>query len=297
VESTPFARGVLQQPVKAVAPTQRAHASNSGSTDSDVVLSVRGIQKSFGSHHVLRGIDLDVHRGEVISLVGASGSGKTSLLRCMNLLLQPDSGEVVIDGSPLFRKTNSDELKLSKKQIADVRTKTGMVFQSFNLFPHQTALQNIIEAPVTVKRTPRAEAEAHAKELLARMGLPNAGHKYPSQLSGGQQQRVAIARALAMKPTVMLFDEPTSALDPELVGDVLEAIRLLASDGMTMVIVTHEIAFACEVADRLVFMADGVIGACGTPRELFSSESNPRFSSFVSRFKGQAALLNSLQSR
>jgi polar amino acid transport system ATP-binding protein len=261
----------------------------------EVVLSVRGIQKSFGTHHVLKGIDLDVHRGEVVSLIGASGSGKTSLLRCMNLLLQPDEGEVVIGGSPLFRKNASGELKLTQAQIAAVRTKTGMVFQNFNLFPHRTAIENIIEAPVTVAKIPKRDATALALELLEKMGLPNAGHKYPSQLSGGQQQRVAIARALAMKPTVMLFDEPTSALDPELVGDVLASIRQLAADGMTMVIVTHEIGFASELADRLVFMADGVINACGTPRELFSSNTNPRFSAFVSRFKEQGALANSLQ--
>jgi len=261
----------------------------------EVVLSVRGIQKSFGTHHVLKGIDLDVHRGEVVSLIGASGSGKTSLLRCMNLLLQPDEGEIVISGAPLFRKNTSGELKLTQAQIAAVRTKTGMVFQNFNLFPHRTAIENIIEAPVTVAKVPKREATAQALELLERMGLPNAGHKYPSQLSGGQQQRVAIARALAMKPTVMLFDEPTSALDPELVGDVLAAIRQLAADGMTMVIVTHEIGFASELADRLVFMSDGVVNATGTPRELFSSDANPRFSAFVSRFKEQGALVNSLQ--
>jgi polar amino acid transport system ATP-binding protein len=264
-------------------------------TNPDVVLSVRGIQKSFGTHHVLKGIDLDVHRGEVVSLIGASGSGKTSLLRCMNLLLQPDEGEVVIGGAPLFRKNASGELKLTPSQIAAVRMKTGMVFQNFNLFPHRTAIENIIEAPVTVAKVPKRVATAHALELLKRMGLPDAGHKYPSQLSGGQQQRVAIARALAMKPTVMLFDEPTSALDPELVGDVLASIRQLAADGMTMVIVTHEIGFASELADRLVFMADGVINASGTPRELFSSNVNPRFSTFVSRFNEQGALVNSLQ--
>lgn len=262
----------------------------------DVLLSLRGIHKSFGAHHVLKGIDLDVRRGEVISLVGASGSGKTSLLRCMNLLLQPDRGEILIDGEPLFRKNDSEQLKLSKDRLASMRTKTGMVFQNFNLFPHKTALENIIEAPITVKKTRKEEAVQHAHELLARMGLPNAGEKYPSQLSGGQQQRVAIARALAMKPKVMLFDEPTSALDPELVGDVLESILSLAADGMTMVVVTHEIGFACEVADRLVYMADGVISACGTPRDLFTKEQNPRFATFVSRFKNQADLLSSLQS-
>ncbi|KLK89439.1 ATP-binding protein, partial [Microvirga vignae] len=160
----------------------------------DVVLSVRGIEKSFGKQHVLRGVDLDVHRGEVVCLIGASGSGKTSLLRCMNLLMGPDQGEILIEGKPLFRRTGTERLKLSSAQVSAVRIKTGMVFQNFNLFPHRTALENIIEAPLVVKKVPRAKAEAQARELLTRMGLPDAGHKYPSQLSGGQQQRVAIAR-------------------------------------------------------------------------------------------------------
>ncbi|RVC59126.1 amino acid ABC transporter ATP-binding protein, partial [Mesorhizobium sp. M2A.F.Ca.ET.046.02.1.1] len=184
----------------------------------EVVLSVRGIEKSFGTHHVLRGVDLDVHRGKVVCLIGSSGSGKTSLLRCMNLLMEPDQGEIVIHGASLFRRTDSERLRLSSRQVSAVRLKTGLVFQNFNLFPHRTALGNIIEAPLVVKKVPRAEAEALAHELLTRMGLSDAGHKYPSQLSGGQQQRIAIARALAMQPTIMLFDEPTSALDPELVS-------------------------------------------------------------------------------
>jgi polar amino acid transport system ATP-binding protein len=260
----------------------------------EVVLSVRGIEKSFGRQHVLRGVDLDVHRGEVVCLIGASGSGKTSLLRCMNLLLEPDQGEILIEGAPLFRRKGTERLKLSSAQVSAVRIKTGMVFQSFNLFPHRTALENIIEAPLVVKKDPRAAAEARARELLARMGLPDAGHKYPSQLSGGQQQRVAIARALAMQPTIMLFDEPTSALDPELVGEVLAAIRQLAAEGMTMVIVTHEIGFAYELADRVVFMDQGVVAASGPPRELLLSGTNPRLAAFVSRFTEQARLLSPL---
>ena len=263
-------------------------------TSKEIVLSVRGIEKSFGAHHVLRGVDLDVHRGEVVCLIGSSGSGKTSLLRCMNLLLEPDRGEITIEGEPLFRRTATDRLKLSNARIAAVRIKTGMVFQNFNLFPHRTVLENIIEAPVVVKKTPRAEAEARARELLARMGLPDAGSKYPSQMSGGQQQRVAIARALAMQPTIMLFDEPTSALDPELVGEVLAVIRQLAGEGMTMVIVTHEIGFAYELADRVVFMDQGVVAASGPPRELLTSGSNPRLAAFVSRFTEQARLLSPL---
>lgn len=260
----------------------------------DVVLSVRGIQKSFGKQHVLRGVDLDVHRGEVVCLIGASGSGKTSLLRCMNLLMEPDQGEILIEGAPLFLRNGRERLKLSSSKVSAVRIKTGMVFQSFNLFPHRTALENIIEAPIVVKKAPRAGAEAQARELLGRMGLPDAGNKYPSQLSGGQLQRVAIARALAMQPTIMLFDEPTSALDPELVGEVLAAIRQLAAEGMTMVIVTHEIGFAYELADRVVFMDQGVIAADGPPRELFLSGDNARLAAFVSRFTEQARLLSPL---
>ncbi|WGD51079.1 amino acid ABC transporter ATP-binding protein [Bradyrhizobium sp. CB1650] len=263
-------------------------------TSTEVVLSVRGIEKSYGKNHVLRGVDLDVHRGEVVCLIGASGSGKTSLLRCMNLLMEPDQGEILIEGAPLFRSAGDERLKLSGRQVSAVRIKTGMVFQSFNLFPHRTALENIIEAPMVVKKVPRAEADARALELLTRMGLPDAGNKYPSQLSGGQQQRVAIARALAMQPTIMLFDEPTSALDPELVGEVLAAIRQLAAEGMTMVIVTHEIGFAYELADRVVFMDQGVVVASGAPRELLLSAANPRLAAFVARFTEQARLLGPL---
>ncbi|WP_394890062.1 amino acid ABC transporter ATP-binding protein [Mesorhizobium sp. AaZ16] len=263
-------------------------------TSTEVVLSALGIEKSFGKHHVLRGIDLDVHRGEVVCLIGASGSGKTSLLRCLNLLLEPDQGEIVIEGAPLFRRFGTERLKLSNAQVSAARVKTGMVFQNFNLFPHRTALQNIVEAPLVVKKVPRAEAEAQARKLLTRMGLPDAGHKYPSQLSGGQQQRIAIARALAMQPTIMLFDEPTSALDPELVGEVLAAIRQLAAEGMTMVIVTHEIGLAYELADRVVFMDRGVVAASGDPRELLLSVSNARLAAFVGRFTEQARLLSPL---
>ncbi|MER8944329.1 amino acid ABC transporter ATP-binding protein [Mesorhizobium sp. M0915] len=263
-------------------------------TSTEVVLSIRGIEKSFGTHHVLRGVDLDARRGEVVCLIGSSGSGKTSLLRCMNLLLAPDQGEIVLEGAPVFRRTRTERLKLSNAQVNAGRMKTGMVFQNFNLFPHRTALENIIEAPLVVKKVPRALAEARARELLTRMGLPDAGHKYPSQLSGGQQQRIAIARALAMQPTIMLFDEPTSALDPELVGEVLAAIRQLASEGMTMVIVTHEIGVAYELADRVVFLDKGVVAASAAPHELLLSGANPRLAAFVGRFTEQARLLSAL---
>lgn len=261
---------------------------------SEVVLSVRGLEKSFGTHKILKGVDLDVHKGEVVCLIGASGSGKTSLLRCMNLLLEPDFGEVQIEGKALFKHVEGERLKLSNAQINDVRSKTGMVFQNFNLFPHLTALQNIAEAPVIVKKTPRAAAAAEAQRLLERMGLPDAGTKFPNQLSGGQQQRVAIARALAMQPTIMLFDEPTSALDPELVGEVLAAIRQLAAEGMTMVIVTHEIGLAYELADRVVFMDQGVVAANGDPRELLLANDESRLAAFVGRFTEQARLLGPL---
>ncbi|WP_183622000.1 amino acid ABC transporter ATP-binding protein [Rhizobium leguminosarum] len=264
------------------------------STSPEVVLSLRGIEKSFGTQHVLRGVDLDVHRGEVICLIGASGSGKTSLLRCMNLLMEPDKGEILIEGAPLFRRVGQEKLKLSNAQINSIRSKTGMVFQNFNLFPHRTALRNITEAPLVVKKVPRAEAESLGIKLLTRMGLQEAGHKYPSQLSGGQQQRIAIARALAMQPTIMLFDEPTSALDPELVGEVLAAIRQLATEGMTMVIVTHEIGLAYELADRVIFMDQGVIAANGDPRQILVSNANPRLAAFVGRFTEQARLLSPL---
>lgn len=263
-------------------------------SSTDVMLRLRGIEKAFGSHTVLCGVDLDVHRGEVVCLIGASGSGKTSLLRCMNLLLEPDRGEVDIAGEPLFRRTNAERLKLSAARMRAVRTRTGMVFQNFNLFPHLTALQNVMEAPLTVKRMPRAEAETLARSLLNKIGLSESMAKHPTQLSGGQQQRVAIARALAMAPEVMLFDEPTSALDPELVGEVLAAIRQLAEEGMTMVIVTHEIGFAYELADRVVFMDQGVLAASGAPRDLLLRPTNPRLAAFVCRFREQARLLGPL---
>ncbi|RUW97854.1 amino acid ABC transporter ATP-binding protein [Mesorhizobium sp. M2A.F.Ca.ET.037.01.1.1] len=198
-------------------------------TSTEVVLRIRGIEKSFGTHHVLRGMDLDVRRGEVVCLIGSSGSDKTSDLRCMNLLLEPDQGEIVLEGAPLFRRTRTERLKLSNAQVNAGRVKTGMVFQNFNLFPHRTALENIIEAPVGGEESAASPSRGTGSRAAHANGTSRCRHKYPSQLSGGQQQRIAIARALAMQPTIMLFDEPTSALDPELVGDVLAAIPRLAA--------------------------------------------------------------------
>ena len=257
------------------------------------VLRLDGIHLRFGAREVLSGVDLAVRPGEVVVLIGASGSGKTSLLRCINLLNRPFSGRIEIDGEPIFERDakGGDRLKLGARETNRIRAKTGMVFQQFNLFPHMTALENVMEGPVTVRRTARAEAEAQAKALLARMGLEQHGDKKPGQLSGGQQQRVAIARALAMNPKVMLFDEPTSALDPELVGEVLKAMVVLARSGMTMVVVTHELGFAFEIADRVVFLDEGRIVAVGPPAELLLRPEHPRLRAFVARFHESADML------
>ena len=259
----------------------------------EAVLHLEGIYKRFVSHHVLKGVDLTVMQGEVVVLIGASGSGKTSLLRCVNLLNIPDSGRIVIDGETIFDTgtDGKDRLRLSQAETNRIRVKTGMVFQQFNLFPHMTVLQNVMEGPVTVKGLPREQVEAEAKNILAQMGLSDHLPKKPSQLSGGQQQRVAIARALAMNPKVMLFDEPTSALDPELVGDVLKAILELARTGMTMMVVTHELGFAFEIADRIVFLDQGQIAADGPPSEVLLNPVNERLKSFVGRFHESAEML------
>jgi len=237
------------------------------------MIEIKGLRKAFGADEVLKGIDLSIEEKEVVVIIGPSGSGKSTLLRCMNHLEEPTGGEVVVDGITLSSEAN----------INKVREEVGMVFQRFNLFPHMTVLENIMLAPMKGKHVARAEAEKTARELLARVGLAEKADAYPDNLSGGQQQRVAIARALAMHPKVMLFDEPTSALDPEMVGEVLDVMRALANDGMTMVIVTHEMGFAREVGDRLLFVDEGRIIESGVPREVFEHPKEERTRSFLSK--------------
>jgi len=238
------------------------------------VVELRGLEKSFGSLDVLRGVDLAVQEHEVLCIIGPSGSGKSTLLRCVNLLEEPSAGEVWVDGI----QVNAPDVDIDR-----VRTKLGIVFQSFNLFPHKTAIGNVTLALEKVLGMDRAAARTRALDQLRRVGLESKTDAHPSQLSGGQQQRVAIARALAMEPTVMLFDEVTSALDPELVGEVLEVMRSLARAGMTMLVVTHEISFAREVADRIVFMDGGVIVEQGSPKDILDAPSHPRTREFLSK--------------
>nr|WP_292772478.1 amino acid ABC transporter ATP-binding protein [Mesorhizobium sp.] len=242
------------------------------------------VSKNFGNLPVLRDISLAVSAGEVISLIGPSGSGKSTLLRCVNHLEQIDSGSVTVDGDLIgYRRVGNLAHELPEKLIAKQRARIGMVFQNFNLFGHMTALENVMEAPVQVLRIPREEAKERAVNLLTRVGLADKMQNYPRMLSGGQQQRVAIARALAMQPKVILFDEPTSALDPELVGEVLEVMRDLASDGMTMMVVTHEMSFAREVCHRIAFMEAGRIVECGKPAEVLDNPAFERTRAFLSR--------------
>ncbi len=243
-----------------------------------------GVHKSFQTNHVLRGIDLQVQRGEVMCLLGPSGSGKTTFLRCINHLEKVSSGELYVDGELVgYRRVGKKLHELKEKEVARKRTEIGMVFQRFNLFPHKSALANVCEAPVHVKRESRSDATQRGRTLLERVGLGDKYDAYPAQLSGGQQQRVAIARALAMQPKLMLFDEPTSALDPELVGEVLDVMRGLASDGMTMVVVTHEMGFAREVADEVVFMDGGVVVEAGPPTEVLSNPQHERTREFLGK--------------
>ena len=247
------------------------------------LVAIRDVVKEFGTHTALTGVSLDVMAGEVMCLIGASGSGKTTLLRCVNQLTRIDGGGIWLDGELLGMRVQGGRLhRLSEAEIGRQRLKTGMVFQRFNLFPHLTVLQNVTEGPVQVQKRRPAEAKEQAIALLRRVGMAEKAESYPAQLSGGQQQRVAIARALAMSPMLMLFDEPTSALDPELVGEVLAVMRELARSGMTMMVVTHELGFAREVADRVVYMDRGAIVEAGTPGEVLSSPREARTRAFLS---------------
>ncbi|MGK8436900.1 L-cystine ABC transporter ATP-binding protein TcyN [Ectopseudomonas hydrolytica] len=245
------------------------------------MISVRNLHKAFNGTEVLKGIDLDVAAGEVVAIIGPSGSGKTTLLRCLNLLEQPSAGQITVGDIHIDA---DHSLKSQQKLIRQLRQQAGFVFQNFNLFPHRTVLENVIEGPVHVKKEPREQAVAHAQALLAKVGLSGKEDAYPKRLSGGQQQRVAIARALAMRPQVILFDEPTSALDPELVGEVLSTIRALAEEKRTMIIVTHEMAFARDVADRAIFIDQGQIVEQGPARTLFATPQQERTRQFLSKF-------------
>ncbi|MFD2238044.1 amino acid ABC transporter ATP-binding protein [Aureimonas populi] len=252
------------------------------SNASPPLVRARGVSKTFGAHRALDGVDLDVSRGEVLCIIGPSGSGKSTLLRCLNQIEKPEAGTIRIDGELAGYRQKGDTLhELDDRAVARQRLACGMVFQRFNLFHHMTVLQNVMEGPVTVLRRRKGEVRAQAQKLLARVGLSEKAGAYPAQLSGGQQQRVAIARALAMQPKLMLFDEPTSALDPELVGEVLGVMRDLAASGMTMIVVTHELGFAREVADRVVFMDAGRIVETGTPGEVLGHPTEQRTRDFI----------------
>ena len=238
----------------------------------ETLIEVKGLRKHFGKLQVLRGIDEQIHAGEVVVIIGPSGSGKSTFLRCLNLLETPTGGDVIFEGESVMK---------AGKNINQLRERMGMVFQQFNLFPHLSVLENICIAPMKVKKAQRAQIELRALKLLDRVGLGDKAKAYPAQLSGGQKQRVAIVRALAMEPDVMLFDEPTSALDPEMVGEVLDVMKSLAREGMTMVVVTHEMGFAREVGDRVLFMDEGIIMEQGTPEQVFGNPQNPRTQDFL----------------
>ncbi|MFF3373569.1 amino acid ABC transporter ATP-binding protein [Streptomyces sp. NPDC002680] len=250
------------------------------------MVQARGLKKSYGMLTVLDGLDFDVERGEVVCMLGPSGSGKSTLLRCVNHLERPDAGVISVDGEIIGYRASGDHLReLRGKELARQRSHIGMVFQRFNLFPHRTILDNVIEGACVVKKEPREQARAHALQLLDRVGLASKVDAYPNHLSGGQQQRVAIARALALRPKLMLFDEPTSALDPELVGEVLAVMKDLARDGMTMIVVTHEMGFARDVADRVIFMDGGVIVEQGPPSDVLDNPRAERTRSFLARVR------------
>ena len=244
-----------------------------------VVVRVEDLHKYFGSLEVIKGVDLEVRQGEVVVIFGRSGSGKSTMLRCLNFLEDPTDGVIEVDG---IRLRGGHRKRAMREQIRQLRIRTGMVFQDFNLFPNMSALENVMEGPVTIKKIPREQAEPIAREQLAKVGLADKADEYPIRLSGGQKQRVAIARALAMEPKVMLFDEPTSALDPELIGEVLAVMKDLAHEGITMIVVTHEMGFAREVADRMLFFHDGVILEEGTPSEIINNPRNEQTRTFLS---------------
>ncbi|HJW22168.1 MAG TPA: amino acid ABC transporter ATP-binding protein [Candidatus Limnocylindrales bacterium] len=250
----------------------------------EVVVDATDVHKWFGKLHVLKGVSAEVKRQEVVVVIGASGSGKTTFIRCINHLEKIQQGRISVNGHLIgYREVDGKLVEDKEKNIAQQRQEIGMVFQRFNLFPHMTALENITEAPIQVRHTPKDQATETGKALLARVGLAAKADSYPSQLSGGQQQRVAIARALAMKPALMLFDEPTSALDPEMIGEVLDVMKELAREGMTMIVVTHEMGFAREVADRVLMMDDGLIIEEGTPEHFFKAPTHERTKAFLSK--------------
>jgi polar amino acid transport system ATP-binding protein len=258
-------------------------ASSAGSDERPVVLEVRGLSKNFGSNTVLSDISLKVHKGETVCVLGPSGSGKSTLLRCMNWLEEPDGGMVLLAGQRIGVRPGSN-LRMTDRDLAAIRTRIGMVFQHFALWPHMSVLQNVMEAPVHVQRRNTAEVRREAEALLARVGLADKMDSFPARLSGGQKQRVGIARSLAMRPDVILFDEPTSALDPELVGEVLEVMQDLAREGMTMVVVTHEMGFARDVASRVIFMDNGKSVETGSPEQFFTAAQTDRARQFLTRY-------------
>ncbi len=258
----------------------------------ETVIRIRNLHKRFGDLHVVKGVELEVKRGERIAIIGASGSGKSTILRCLNFMEMPSEGTIELDGKVLGtegRANGGDAGRIySEAELCDVRTRVGMVFQQFNLFPHMTVLENVMEGLITVKRMAKGAARSRATEQLAKVGLQDKLDAYPGKLSGGQQQRVAIARALAMEPEVLLFDEPTSSLDPELVGEVLRVIHALAEEGRTMLLVTHELGFAYHFADRVVFIADGVVHETGTADEVLKHPKRERTQAFLARFTERA---------
>ena len=249
------------------------------------ILEVKNLSKTFGDLKVLKDISFNVEQGQVVAIIGPSGSGKSTLLRCVNQLERADGGEITVSGLKMLSEENGKAVYASRKVLREIRLKIGLVFQNFNLFPHMSVLQNIIEAPIHVLKKPKKEAVGIARELLVKMGLEDKEKSYPCELSGGQQQRVSIARALALSPEILFFDEPTSALDPELTGEILKVIKELAKDKMTMVIVTHEMDFARDVANRVIFMDGGYIVEEGPPEKLFGNAQNERTKQFLQRYK------------